>query len=563
MVHGMVVCFLLVLVVGASACRLANDDPQRTPAGPMVGTLPSPSPKSASTTTPTTLHTNTPAAEPAGSSVPTSASIPTPSTAAALPTRTAMPLATSSVTSTSSPVPSNPSSPTRTVTATPLPVSADTPSPTPTITPSPTVMPTAREVARGQIADVIESPPDTYARIADLLIDLWLLDVDLGTMAAALPWAKRDYTDGSGTRRNIYFERFALETLHRIGSRDIDLARLVAGFPWFVDGMSHFEVELPLPALRDLTSKDAALARRIASLPWYADDSLDTWSKAVGSTVQSINRIAASDITLAREITEFSWFDDGITHDEWVAILDLSQLADSDIELAGEIVGLWRRFDDGGARAPGFVRGLGRLTALDMELARQTSEHSWFSAQDTVSSHVLTSLSHLATIGKDVLGELKGQPWFADGLDKEEATLVATLGWAARESSDLYADLLRIHYTQYRTISLPMAGNVNIWVFQNTPFPPEEDLLSVIENTARISERLMGIPFPTTDIILLVVDDADRRYRISRGAHLGSSCISLAARVACRALFMKRPTITLETDRSGFLKEVLSLSLPT
>ena len=77
-------------------------------------------------------------------------------------------------------------------------------------------------------------------------------------------------------------------------------------------------------------------------------------------------------------------------------------------------------------------------------------------------------------------------------------------------------------YTQHREISLPLAGDVDIWIFQNTPFPPDEDLLTIVADTARISEGLLQVPFPTNDIILLIVDDTDRRYNFNYGKHLSS-----------------------------------------
>ena len=49
-----------------------------------------------------------------------------------------------------------------------------------------------------------------------------------------------------------------------------------------------------------------------------------------------------------------------------------------------------------------------------------------------------------------------------------------------------------------------MAGDVNIWIIQKDTFPLGENLLTIIEDTARISEDFMQVPFPTTDIILAV-----------------------------------------------------------
>ena len=63
MMCRMVTCVLLVLVVGTSACWLANDSPQQTPIAPMVDASPSPTPTPEPTATlaPTTTSSPTPA----------------------------------------------------------------------------------------------------------------------------------------------------------------------------------------------------------------------------------------------------------------------------------------------------------------------------------------------------------------------------------------------------------------------------------------------------------------------------------------------------------------------
>ena len=66
MMHRTVVCVLLVLVVGTSACWLANDGPQQTPIAPIVDASPSP----------------TPTLEPTAALAPTTTSSPTPASVA-------------------------------------------------------------------------------------------------------------------------------------------------------------------------------------------------------------------------------------------------------------------------------------------------------------------------------------------------------------------------------------------------------------------------------------------------------------------------------------------------
>ena len=315
-----------------------------------------------------------------------------------------------------------------------------------------------------------------------MLVDLWLLDTELGGAAAKQPWVivQRQADDSANTRS---FDHRILETLHRAASADVELARLSVSAPWFADGLTYSELSF-LRAFTDVAATDTELARLVATLPWFADGSVNTRSLLV-SSLEFLNGIASKDIELARKIAGLTWFADDVTQDEFEDLRLLKMFADSDIELARKISGT-----------------------------------SWFADRGTFSSYVLQSLARLERAEADVLSQLTGQPWFADGLDEEEAALVVTLGWVASRSPELYADLLMTHHTQYRAVSLPMAGDVNIWIFQDTPFLPDEDLLTIIEDTARISEGFLGVPFPTTDIILLVADQEDRLGGWHAGTHM-------------------------------------------
>ena len=160
------------------------------------------------------------------------------------------------------------------------------------------------------------------------------------------------------------------------------------------------------------------------------------------------------------------------------------------------------------------------LALDDFPLALEVADYTKAYTGD-LNSHILDSLTRLAMTSPTLLHQLTGQPWFADGLDNQEAAFVTTLGDTVQASPNLYDDLLRAHFAQSRSVSLPLAGDVRIWAFQNTPFPQGEDLLVIMEDTARLTEEFMGAPFPTTDIILLVVDPGETGYAL-QGQHYGS-----------------------------------------
>ena len=165
---------------------------------------------------------------------------------------------------------------------------------------------------------------------------------------------------------------------------------------------------------------------------------------------------------------------------------------------------------------------IGKLTNLaytDLPLALAAAEYFNVQKGDLVSLviYALTNLSGR----RDASGQLKAQPWFADGINDAEAAFVVTLYSIATESPELYNDMLEVRYTQHRTISLPLAGDVNIWVIENALPPQDDDVLTIIEDTARITEEFLGLPFPTTDVILLLVEQNKKHYTV-RSAHYGS-----------------------------------------
>lgn len=85
----------------------------------------------------------------------------------------------------------------------------------------------------------------------------------------------------------------------------------------------------------------------------------------------------------------------------------------------------------------------------------------------------------------------------------------------------LYNDLSRSYDLQSATIALPLAGDVHIWVFQNTPFAESDDFTTPIADTVRIMEEILGVPFPVSNVKLLIVDSRETDYGVG-GIHLES-----------------------------------------
>ena len=249
----------------------------------------------------------------------------------------------------------------------------------------------------------------------------------------------------------------------------------MVSLPWVADGVNSSEQQA-LQALDDIASLELELAVALAGFHWLADDvSLDEFG-----VLSTLKELASKDLELGRAMVSLPWVADGVTSVEHRVLDSLAFVASNDLELAKMIVRLPQ--------------------------ARETAV-------------VMDSLARIAEMDPDAYTQLTEQPWFADGLDDEETALLVPLrGIIVDNSRNLFTDLLEVHYTRSKSVSLPLAGEANIWVFQDVPFPRGEDLPSIIHDSARIMEEFLGTPFPTADIILLILN---QRPEVNPG-HLGN-----------------------------------------
>ena len=386
------------------------------------------------------------------------------------------------------------------------------------------------------------------------------LDIEFARMAIALPWMT-DWLTLSDIN--------GLNVLNLLLAQDSELARMALGFPWVVDGVNEDEYRA-LDYVAAMASVDPELGRMAAGLPWLGDG-LDREGDEAYALAR-LKNMAWEDEDFARVAMNLPWVVDGVADEGWRLdgrhsgeagyLLFLQEIAEVDPDLAKAIAGLpWYGHEYFASRAlkrivteghpevariiiskPRFADDLSQIEARALRglfnIAYEDVDAALFSAR-TLGTHAgdfdLHFVSSVFGIMNDDPGlvrwrRLTGQSWFADGLDYEEAALIILLGDFAGPSDfpgiaefsnrqQLYLDLLETHFTQAETISLPLAGDVNIWVFRTEPFPAHQDLPSMIEDVARIAEDFTGLAFPTNDIILLIDDS------IGRGAHLSSSMV--------------------------------------
>lgn len=149
------------------------------------------------------------------------------------------------------------------------------------------------------------------------------------------------------------------------------------------------------------------------------------------------------------------------------------------------------------------IYGLGFLADRDPALARRILAYSSEQPLRDRNVFLLTALGELTWSNEEALERLLSQTWFVDGLDDEERAFITLL--RSMQSSPMYEHLLTSRATLSRSIDLPLAGATDLWAFHHDAFPPEADMLAVIEQSVRGAEQLFGSPFPLTDVILLSI----------------------------------------------------------
>ncbi len=254
---------------------------------------------------------------------------------------------------------------------------------------------------------------------------------------------------------------------------------LLATFPWIADGVSDHEWSA-FEAILRLERNSIDTLRLLARSPWVAAGP-DASQSSMVDVVASLGRIGQGGTVPATLILSTRWVADGINPTEAIILSAISENVSPgtdqpEFPLFVEMVEVLLHLEPD---AP-IIRGMvdrAYLISVEDAAYRESSLEQFY--------------------------EIASLPWFVDGVDSTEAVATAILptirAWSEEPPGNPPLPT--------KTISLPLAGDVNIWLLHSDPnAPSEEEFLKVIEDTARVSEEFMGTPFPTTDIVVEIAD---------------------------------------------------------
>ena len=298
-----------------------------------------------------------------------------------------------------------------------------------------------------------------HRRAAESVIGLWIQDAELGDSVARMAWVVDGLTDDKAE---------ALAVLWELAKNEPELTEILLQLPWVVDlpGETPITVEWSLfRLLSGIGLDNPGLGLLLATHPLLADDV----THEEGNVVDLLVETGYSDLEWARRLAETDWVSDGIEGHELRLLSAVVSSAESPTPRSQ------------------FLLGIPALTAhLTGDLG----------------AHVTRALTDLALDRQEYLEQVIAQRWYADGLDEEEAVLIVILARAAKDSPALFQDLLVAHFSQTKSVGMPLTGRVGLWVVQDSPFSDGEDILQAMEDTVRYLEELVQEPFPTDVLIL-------------------------------------------------------------
>ena len=304
---------------------------------------------------------------------------------------------------------------------------------------------------------------------------IWLRDASIGEHIAQAPWVADGITD---------MELEALAALKILLAIDSELVESLFALPWVVDGMDHPE-SLAFRGLLVVGENNPELLRVLVPASWVVEGPGRT-VPAMSGIFNSLKSISDQDPALAPIVADVPWVADGVNPTEAVI---LSVLPDH------------LTFN------PPYRLGRRQFLARNQQLVDDAGTLIHIAPD----AHVIDGLVHVfsRSFSRDTLNGIVSEPWFMDGVDGLEAVRAAIHLTIIRDLDRFYEELLQGPLLPNRTISLPLTGDVRIWlVTMDGVSLTAEEMLPVIEESARFSEGIVGAPFPTTDIIVSVLNPA-------------------------------------------------------
>ena len=341
-------------------------------------------------------------------------------------------------------------------TATTLPTPTATPAPTPTSTPRPTPTPTPTP----EFIAVPFQTPTPAPRTANTILEF--------------PWLADGLTED---------ESLAVRHLQIILQEFPGPAETLLGFSWLADGITEDEMHT-LYNLREILRKDPATAETLLGASWLSDGVTMTERQTLWG-LRNLYDLYRSRLSA---LTTKPWFKDGLNDEESMLISDLVNIARRSEADFWAIIDMpfLKTLEPADALAVNSLSRLSGCSDVQTVFSLECSDNGPDGAR--VSNKFRQAMSH---------------PTISDGIDDEEARIVATLYSARLYHPDIFDSLLDPDTVtlEERTIDLPHTGETQLTIIRIRP--GAERTMDLLERAVRTVERFATMPFPVRHVIYL------------------------------------------------------------
>ena len=260
---------------------------------------------------------------------------------------------------------------------------------------------------------------------------------------------------------------------------------------WVRNGISD-EERNGLRSVRDIVPSIRRLDRVVGALPYPVSDELtnislgDEWlqgqfSDSFLEELELTQQKLAQRISLINRVSnaldvapEFAWLHDGISPVEMEWLVAFNELFDA----------------------------IGQPEALGL------ASLPWF--QDSIDAFDMSVMNLLMWRKLILRPEIVDLNLSADGISEDDGFYLMALGDALNRSEHQYQDLLNQHHIANRTLTMPLAGDIDVTVVRHTPFPDNDPTFDLTEDIALQLEEFMGVPFPLDNILILILEASVR-----------------------------------------------------
>ena len=271
------------------------------------------------------------------------------------------------------------------------------------------------------------------------------------------------------------FNETELEAVSKIWSLtddDESVALAILAKPWIADGFDGVETEI-LEDIRRIADNDQSAALKILDLPF-----LDALDSGDSNSVETLVSLAAdgegNNLELFEAFTAKSWVPDGLNDAELGVVRDIRWIADTEQSAA--------------------------LRILDMP---------FLDVVQTSDRYAVAALNRIARHSREHSLRLMQHPLIHDGISDRTAKIIPILPHFVNKDEpdwDLVDTLLEPNndLLEERTITLPLAGEVDLAIIRTTPGSPRN--MGYLEHAVRVNEEFTGVPFPTDYVAVLFAD---------------------------------------------------------